>query len=106
MFCKKCGKKLDDGVTFCSACGTWIGVNTVVVQPPSAPKTNYWGITALILSIVLGCGCAGVIPFIFSMIGLIYAKDNDGAGKGVSFAALLISIFWFLLCIAAVVFGE
>ena len=29
MFCKKCGKELEDNVRFCNYCGTEVGSNVV-----------------------------------------------------------------------------
>ena len=56
-------------------------------------KTNYVGIAALIFSLppfVFMCG-AGLLGFILSIFGMRFAKKNDGEGRQISFAALLIS---------------
>ena len=64
MICKKCGNELQDGVAFCSACGTKadeVPANNPVVAPaPEKPKRKHKGLIifcaivgALLLSIVI-----------------------------------------------------
>ena len=77
MFCKNCGRQLDEGVSYCPICGT---VNTTSgAQTDSAPayastderiksemagQTLKWGI----LSLAFGLSCLSLLGFIFSFI--------------------------------------
>ncbi len=40
MFCKKCGKELNEGAAFCIACGTPQGESPAVAQPAPTPTTK------------------------------------------------------------------
>ena len=82
MFCKNCGRQLDEGETLCPACGT---MNTT--ETPAAPTVSYdlnatetvnerlkdemagealkWGIISLAFA---ASGCLSLLGFIFSFI--------------------------------------
>ena len=82
MFCKNCGRQLDEGETLCPACGT-----ENVAETPAAATVEYeavavdatheqlkeemagetfkWGLISLIFS---ATGCLSLLGFIFSFI--------------------------------------
>lgn len=82
MFCRNCGRQLDEGENFCPACGTMNATET-----PSATTVQYdlnavdtanermkeemagqafkWGLMSLIFS---GTACLSLLGFIFSFI--------------------------------------
>ena len=82
MFCKNCGRQLDEGETLCPACGTMNNAET-----PAATTVSYdlnatetvnermkdemagqvfkWGLMSLIFA---ATGCLSLIGFIFSFI--------------------------------------
>ena len=78
MFCKNCGRQLDEGESYCPICGTvnspeapiapgtpFYGAPDERVKSDMAGKTLTWGI----LSVAFGVsGCLSLLGFIFSFI--------------------------------------
>lgn len=102
-FCTNCGTKLDDDVKFCTGCGNAVdgekkasnkSTNNVTVNV-TAPekKSNGFAIAGFVISLVstlLCCGMFNILGLIFSIIGLVKAKDYDGSGKGLAIAGIII----------------
>ena len=104
MFCRYCGCEIADDANFCAKCGRTF-VDPIVKEVPK--KNNNLGVAALIFSIppfVGFCGLGGIVSFILAILGLKFAKKNQGEGHKISFAALLISCFWLALWIFMIVF--
>lgn len=131
MYCKRCGKKLDDDSRFCPNCGiniqreeeqactsmpANIGYETVENKPARA-----WSVFALIGK-VLGIVCfatsfipwihwlvleVAVIGIIFSCLGkvakTVEAESNSRVGLSFSIAALATSVFTIILYLAILV---
>lgn len=99
MYCRNCGKEIDNGAYICPFCG----VRTVAQQTNTAPgATNGMAIAGLI--------CAFFMPllgFIFGCVGLSKSKSMNGEGKGMSIAAIAISLIWIIgiIIIAVSVIG-
>ena len=85
MFCKNCGRRLDEGESYCSICGT---VNSP--EAPIAPGTPFYGepdervksdmagktLTWGILSVAFGVsGCLSLLGFIFSFTARKKARE-------------------------------
>ena len=113
-FCPACGNKITEDSQFCVNCGynliqtssnnienlsdgnnqsTNNQMNTNFGQQTSA-YTNSIGITGFVISLVswfFCCGSLSWLSLIFSIIGLKNAKKNNGVGKGLSIAGIVIS---------------
>ena len=93
MYCKNCGKEIDDKAVICPCCG---------VQVAEVPKENRANTLALI-----GFILAFVVPvagLICSIIGSMNAADCGGNGKGLATAGIAISIVELALAAVIVVF--
>ena len=107
-FCTNCGAEVSDGFAFCEKCGT--PVDGSVKAPAQAPvqqaapqynqaqpaaKRNGMALAGFILSLVNVFCCLGglnLFALIFSIIGLVKAKDYNGDRKGLALAGLIITI--------------
>ena len=72
MFCKKCGKKVDEADTFCPKCGTPINDAIAPAQGPVQPmyyQNQYGGYPA---PKVPGNG-SSIAGMVLGIIGLVYA---------------------------------
>lgn len=124
-FCSNCGNEILENDRFCTNCGTTINSemandnqiqdNGVIVNnnPNNfnninnvAKYTNSFGIAGFVISLVSMVGCCGGLSWlslIFSIIGLTNAKKNNGEGKGLSIAGIIISaimiVVFILYCI-------
>ena len=98
MFCKKCGSKLPEDANFCPMCGQAV-FETERAAVKNQKKSNNFGIAALVFSLPpIGIFCGfGIVGFILALLGLNFAKKNQGEGHGISFAALLVSSIWLAL---------
>ena len=77
MFCRYCGKKLDNGVTECDACGCYVGY----------PPTNVFAILGFIFSIL-----GGILGFAFSLCGISRAQKLGGEGAMMAKVGFVISL--------------
>ncbi|MCD8285931.1 MAG: zinc-ribbon domain-containing protein [Clostridia bacterium] len=118
MYCKNCGKFLNDGVKFCPGCGTPVGSSIPATpqsnpkpaakqpyQPSYAPqmyveKKNGAGLAALILGIlsiyfgVYYC-VIPIIGLIVSIAGMVQRK-NCNRWNGVAVAGFVINLLFFI----------
>lgn len=126
QYCPACGSQIDGDSKFCTTCGYSLevqnnnqmnnqGANTA---NNNAPQNNYdinqnfttsagikeytngMAITGLVISIaslILCCGSISIIGLVFSIIGLNKAKQNNGNGKGLAIAGLIINIIGILV---------
>lgn len=88
MFCKNCGKEIDDNAVVCPNCG----VATDKLQEKTAPaqsQKNGIAIAGFVLSLV----GTGLIGLILSIVGLVNSKkpEYNGDGKGFAIAGIVIS---------------
>lgn len=97
MFCKNCGKEIDDNAVVCIHCGVAVG-NGVQEKPK---KVNGFGIVGFILSLLsLWMGmffyCAvPILSVIFSIVGLALSKKRRV--NGLAIAGLVIGIICLLI---------
>ena len=110
-FCTNCGAEVSEGFAFCEKCGTPIdGVAPApAAKPAAAPvqaapqyqpgavpaKRNGLALAGFILSLVNVLCCLGglnLFALIFSILGLVKAKDYNGDRKGLALAGLIITI--------------
>lgn len=130
MFCRKCGKEINDTALFCPHCGNASenaqpkqAVAPVVPVAPVAPqpapvakkeeKDNWMALIGLICS---GLGALQIIPFIGNVVGLILSivgvkksKELEGKGKTLGVIGIVISSItlglWLLGTIGTVILG-
>ena len=104
MYCRNCGKQLDDQASVCTNCGV---ATSNHVQHKS--ETNTIAIIGFILSFFIS-----IAGLICSIVGYRNAKYEDKDGKGMALAGIIISsiklagevflfIFYVSLIIAAIV---
>ena len=85
MFCKNCGRQLDEGESYCPICGTvnspeaaiapgspFYGEPDERVKSDMAGKTLTWGILSLAFGI---SGCLSLLGFIFSFTARKKARE-------------------------------
>lgn len=116
MFCKNCGKELNDDAVMCVNCGALLKPLPSVSAPaavapaaqtepavqfepaePAEKKVNGWAIAGFVLSFF---GCFGiffsVLGLAFSIVGLVLSK-NLKSGKGFGIAGIVISVAAFFV---------
>lgn len=82
MFCKNCGKEIDDKAAICIYCG----VSTSYNEKPQQETTNVLAIVGFILSFFIS-----IAGLICSIIGYKRAPELGGKGKGLALAGIIIS---------------
>ncbi len=105
-YCPNCGKELEKDVKFCANCGKAVINETTtqqVVQPATPTTTTTVvvkdnnnsmataGFVVSLISWLLCCGSFSWLSLIFSIVGLVQAKDKNGNGKGLAIAGIIIS---------------
>ncbi len=102
MYCKKCGKEIDETATFCPACGAPVSdrsVEPVKETAPAAPvRTNQLAIVGFVLSFFVAL--AGLIC---SIIARKQCRENGEGGAGFALAGIIISIAEIVLVLFYVV---
>ena len=129
-FCRECGKELEENSKFCNNCGTKIeeekteetntsnentnesaasnaGTNVTYNQTYVTKKSNGMAIAGFVISLVslLCCGYSSWLGLIFSIIGLVNANKNEGEGKGLAIAGIVISSILFIIIVLLTIFG-
>ncbi len=104
MFCKNCGKEIDDNALVCPNCGVAtekMNQEVATEAPAQEQKVNVCAIIGFILALV---GCVvewfsiifGVIilvaGLVLSIVGLVLANKKTNNLKGLAIAGLVISI--------------
>ena len=90
MFCKHCGKKLDDSATKCYSCGCDV----------NSPATNVYAILGLIFSFL-----GGILGFVFSLCGLSRAQKMGGEGAMMAKIGFAVSLVAMCLEVILLVLG-
>lgn len=80
MFCKNCGKEIDDNAAVCAYCG-----RTVNAQQLSTKPTNKIAVVGFVFSFLIP-----LVGLICSIIGVKQA--NERGRKGFAIAGIVISI--------------
>ena len=93
MFCKRCGKEIDDKAIVCPYCGV-----QVAKLYSQAPRTNTLAIIGFIFSFFIP-----IVGLICSILGRKNAAECGGNGHGLATAGLVISILWIALGLFVVI---
>jgi len=114
-FCPNCGNALNEqGVcTNCNPVKEEAKTVEVITTTAAPKKSNGMALAGFIISLVsvlLCCGGFSWLGLIFSIIGVVKAKQLDGNGKGLGIAGIIISSIGMILVIVGVclipVFGQ
>ncbi len=102
MYCRKCGKQLDDSVKFCPVCGEATGVPPVQQfrQPdiaPTKPPFQTWFLVSGIITIVFA-GIMGALSGCASALGA--AVGNSDAAIEAKFATSILSLVCGIVSVA------
>ena len=113
MFCKICGKEINDNAVICPGCGC--ATNTVEEKNVSGKKKpNILCILGFVLSLVSFFlalyGTVAIAGLILSIIGIVQAKKKEQSLKGLGIAGIVISAVSMLytvwvLVVAATILG-
>ncbi len=112
MFCRNCGKEIDDKAVFCVHCGvavTPVAAPSAASAPADKKAVNGFAIAGLVLSLIglfggnYGFLVPSILGLIFGIIGMVKAKNYSAYGLAI--AALVVSIvafvIWLIIWIAA-----
>ena len=86
MFCRNCGKDIDDSAVVCPHCGVATKSTPDPAAAPAPATSNGMAIAGFVLSL-LGISLVGLI---LSIIGLKKSKELGGAGRGLAIAGIVI----------------
>lgn len=89
MFCKHCGKEINDSAVICPNCGVATDNYTAVVKPAdSSQKFNGFALAGMICAIVGLVGgnyifcIPSIVGLILSIVGMVKVKEyNSGFGS-------------------------
>ena len=129
-FCRECGKELEDESKFCKNCGTKIeeekteeantsnentnesaasnaGTNVTYNQTYVTKKSNGMAVAGFVISLVslLCCGYSSWLGLFFYIIGLVNANKNEGEGKELAIAGIVISSILLIIIVLLTIFG-
>ena len=88
-YCSNCGRAVNDNRDYCPDCGWELEKNHFSNNDKNKQTNNInaFAIIALLLSFL-----APLAGLVFSIVGIIYAKNNKNSGMVISIVALVISI--------------
>lgn len=103
MFCKNCGKEIEDGVNFCPECGT--SQSIFMANKPTDTETNKVSnpvgkinslcIAGLIVTILSFCfdyyGVACYTALVLSILGYFQAKKNNQKGTTIAIVCMAVA---------------
>ena len=96
MFCKNCGKQIDDNSVVCPYCGAETKSQATAQQPQyqqpyqqqyTEKRSNSYAIAGFVLAFFFA-----LLGLIFSIIGLRKVDECGGSGKGLAIAGIVLSI--------------
>ena len=93
MYCKNCGKEIDDKAEICIYCGCGTGQKQTTKN-----ETNVLAIVGFIFSFFFA-----VVGLICSILGYRKAAELGGSGKGLSIAGIIISAVWLGIVMIALI---
>ncbi|MDE6967159.1 MAG: zinc ribbon domain-containing protein [Clostridia bacterium] len=103
MFCKNCGKEIDNNAAVCPYCGV-IANQNALNSTSNSNNTNTLAIVGFILSFFIA-----IAGLVCSIIGYKNAPKYNGNGKGLALAGIIISIveiviiaIWIIVLIASI----
>ena len=115
--CSQCGENISNDAKFCKNCGQKVIEEGTVKEETTTVSTieptnntqkvpvNGLSITGFVLSLValMCCGVTSPLGLIFSIIGLVKGNPEDGTGKGLAIAGIIISGIMLILFIISII---
>ena len=83
MFCKNCGREIDDKAIVCPHCGVAVSREAMTL---SSPKTNTLAIVGFVLSFFVA-----IAGLVCSIIARKQCKERGEGGAGLALAGIIIS---------------
>ncbi len=68
MYCKNCGKEIEEGTQYCPYCG----ISQNEINNISNKESNIWGVLSLIFGIL-----GGLLGLVFGIVGLCTYKEKQ-----------------------------
>ena len=114
MFCRVCGKEINDEAVICPHCGCTVKDEPVVSKSASGEKTgkaNVMSIVGFVLSLVSLLislfGTVATAGLVLSKIGLVQCNQRGERMKGLAVAGIIISsISIFFTIVVYAVYGQ
>lgn len=97
MYCKNCGKEINDNAAICPFCGVVVNKNALAQN--SENQTNVLAIVGFIFSFLIA-----IVGLICSIIGYKKAPELNGNGKGLALAGIIISAIGIGIAVLLIVF--
>ncbi len=108
MFCKICGKEINDQAVICPHCGCQ--VKETAIENTDVKKVNVLCIIGFVLSLVsLLISLVGIVAIaglVLSIIGVNQASKNNQKLKGLGIAGICVSAGSLLYTIIVVIIGA
>ncbi len=109
MFCKHCGKEINDSAVICPNCGVATDNYTAVAKPAeSSQKFNGFALAGMICAIVGLVGgnyifcMPSIVGLILSIVGMVKVKEYN-SGYGFALTGIIISgiglLIWLIVWI-------
>ena len=100
MFCKTCGKEINDNAVICPYCGCAVSgeikEKTIENSQDKKGKANVMSIIGFVLSLVSLLlslfGAVAIAGLVLSIIGLVQCNQNGERLKGLAIAGIVVSI--------------
>ena len=119
MFCRNCGKEINDTTIFCPHCGAQANAEpepekvNLEFDAPVQKKLSIKALVGFIVSlagILIAALPCGIVGLIFSILGKKEVDTQGKSGKGFAIAGMVVSIFDIvfgaLMVILAIVAAE
>ena len=95
MFCKICGKEINDQAIICPHCGCQVGSTTEIEKTSSKKKANLFCILGFVLSLVSLLialyGIVAIAGLVLSIIGVVQTNKNGERLKGLGIAGICVA---------------
>ena len=112
MFCRVCGKEINDEAVICPHCGCSVKDEPTVSKSASGEKTgksNVMSIVGFILSLVSLLislfGTVATAGLVLSIIGLVQCNQKGERLKGLAIAGLIVSIVSLIYTVYVLIYG-
>lgn len=108
MFCKTCGKEINDNAVICPYCGCSTE-NAVKKEEKERPKLNVLSLVGFILSLVSLLlslyGIVAIAGLVLSIVGLYQCSKNGERLKGLAIAGIIVSAVSIVYTIIVIIYG-
>ena len=112
MFCRNCGKEINDTTIFCPYCGTQVSNDAEPVKVnlgfdnPTQKKLSMKALVGFIVAmagILLAAIPCGIVGLIFSCLGKKETEKSNLGGRGFAIAGIVVSILDIVFGVIAII---